>query len=70
MLFQPKEEQHYEYFGEDKPEVYWVHFTGSDVKNIIRRYGITDDIHVFYVGTSLQYQNIYKQMIQEILNGN
>lgn len=22
VLFQPKEEQHYEYFGEDKPEVY------------------------------------------------
>lgn len=66
VVYRPKEMQKYEYYGTDQTEVYWVHFTGSDVKNIIRRYGITDDIHVFYVGTSLQYQNIYKQMIQEM----
>ena len=32
VLFQPRQEQHYEYFGTDKTEVYWVHFTGSNVK--------------------------------------
>ena len=36
VLFQPRQEQHYEYFGTDKAEVYWVHFTGSNVKNILR----------------------------------
>ena len=40
VLFQPRQEQHYEYFGTDKPEVYWVHFTGSNVKNILRKYEI------------------------------
>lgn len=32
VLFRPKELQKYEYYGEDKTEVYWIHFTGSDVK--------------------------------------
>lgn len=66
ILFRPKEVQQYEYYGVDQTEVYWVHFTGGEVKNILRKYGLTDDIKVFYVGTSLQYANLYKQMIQEL----
>ena len=53
VLFRPKEFQKYEYYGIDKTEVYWVHFTGSDVKNILRKYGFPDDRRVFPVGTSL-----------------
>lgn len=66
VLYRPKEVQKYEYYGIDQTEVYWVHFTGGNVKNILRAHGMTDDIQVFYVGTSLSYQNIYKQMIQEL----
>jgi len=47
VLFQPKQVQHYEYFGKDKPEVYWIHFTGSDVKNILKRNEIPLDKNVF-----------------------
>ena len=65
VLYQPKEEQHYEYFGEDKPEVYWVHFTGSDVRNILRHYDIPLDEHVFYCGTPSTYALLFKQMIEE-----
>ena len=28
----------YYFNGEDKIEVYWIHFTGSNVKNILRHY--------------------------------
>lgn len=66
VLYRPKEVQQYEYYGIDQTEVYWVHFTGGDVKNVLRKYGMTDDIRVFYVGTSLQYSNLFKQMIQEL----
>ncbi len=65
VLYQPKEEQHYEYFGEDKPEVYWVHFTGSDVRNILKHYDIPIDEHVFYCGTPSAYTLLFKQMIEE-----
>ena len=50
VLFRPKELQKYEYYGEDKTEVYWIHFTGSDVKNILRSYGLQDNQRVFPVG--------------------
>ncbi len=66
VLFRPKEFQKYEYYGVDKTEVYWVHFTGSDVKNMLRRSGFADDRRVFSVGTSLEYERIFKRMILEL----
>ena len=66
VLYRPKEEQRYYYYGVDHTEVYWVHFTGNDVKNILRRYGIADDVHVIHSGTSLDYKRIFLQMIQEL----
>ena len=38
VLYQPKEMQKYEYYGKDKTDVYWIHFTGSEVKNILKKY--------------------------------
>lgn len=66
VLFQPRQEQRYEYFGKDKPEVYWVHFTGSDVKNILRKYGIPLDENVFYCGSASTYAYLFKEMIAEL----
>ena len=66
VLFQPRQEQHYEYFGTDKTEVYWVHFTGSNVKNILRRYDIPLDTPVFYSGASAIYAYLFKEMINEL----
>ena len=66
VIYYPKETQNYVYYGKDQTEVYWVHFTGNDVKNILRRNGITDNTHVIYSGTSLEYARIFKQMILEL----
>lgn len=66
ILYQPKQVQHYEYFGRDNPEVYWVHFTGSDVKSILKKYGIPMDKNVFRCGSSGAYAYIYKEMIHEL----
>jgi len=65
VLFLPGEEQHYEYFGDDKPEVYWVHFTGSSVKEILRTYDIPLNEHIFYSGTPSAYSQLFKNMIEE-----
>lgn len=65
VIYRPKEEQRY-YYGADQPEVYWVHFTGNNVKNIIRKYGIQDDCHVIYTGTSIEYKHLFQSMIQEL----
>ena len=66
VIFRPKELQKYEYYGIDKTEVYWVHFTGSDVKNILRSYGFPNDQRIFHVGTSLEYERIFKRIILEL----
>lgn len=66
VVYRPKEPQKYEYFGDDQTEVYWVHFTGKDVKNVLRGYGIADDMRVINTGTSLGYTRLFKQMILEL----
>ena len=50
VLYKPEEIQKYVYYLEDNPEVFWIHFTGSDVKNILAYHGISLDEHVFYCG--------------------
>ncbi len=66
VVYRPKEFQKYEYYGVDQTEVYWVHFTGGNVKNILRSYGIKDDMRVFFAGTSLEYERVFKRMISEL----
>lgn len=68
VLFQPRQPQHYEYFADEKPEVYWVHFTGGDVKNILKQYNIPLDEPVFYSGNSSTYAYLFKEMILELQN--
>ena len=69
VLYRPKELQKYEYYGEDKTEVYWIHFTGSDVKNILRQYGFSDKERIFQVGSSNEYERIFKRIIIELQRG-
>lgn len=66
VLYLPRQEQDYVYYSKDKPEVYWVHFTGSDVKNILRRYEIPLGDPVFYCGVASAYVDLFKEMIGEL----
>jgi AraC family transcriptional regulator, arabinose operon regulatory protein len=66
VLFRPKELQKYEYYGKDKTEVYWIHFTGSNIKNLLRRYGFADKKRILPVGTSPEYERLFKRIILEL----
>lgn len=66
ILYRPKEPQKYEYYGEDQTEVYWVHFTGNNVTNILRSYGFTDGQKVFYCGLDPIYRQLFRAMINEL----
>lgn len=66
VLFRPGEPQIYYQQATDKPEIYWVHFTGSDVEQILDYYQIPKDQNVFYAGTKPDYQWLYNQMIKEL----
>ena len=66
VLYRPKEMQKYIYYGSDQTEVYWVHFTGNNVRLILRKYGFPEDRHIFYTGNSPEYHRLFRRMIQEL----
>lgn len=66
VLYQPKEVQRYVYYGIDQTEVFWVHFTGNNVKNILKSFGIPLTGHIFYTGKSPAYQKLFQEMIREL----
>ena len=70
ILYRPYEEQHYAYYSTDKTEVYWIHFTGSDVEDILKSYDIPLHEHAFYTGNAIVYETLWKQIIRELQQGN
>lgn len=66
VIYRPKEFQKYEYYSDDKAKVYWLHFTGNNVKAILRQHGIKDDMNTFFVGASLEYEGLFKKIISEL----
>ena len=66
ILFRPGEPQVYYYYSVDKTEVYWIHFTGSEVERYLDHYELPNDKNVFFTGISPDYQWLYNQTIQEL----
>lgn len=66
VLFRPGETQIYDLYAADKPETYWVHFTGSDVGLLLNYYQMPRDENVFFTGSSPDYQWLFRQMILEL----
>ena len=66
VLFKPGEPQVYYYYAEDNTEVYWVHFTGSEVEEYLEHYDIPKTEYVFFTGVSHDYPWIFNQMIREL----
>ena len=64
VIYRPGESQDYVYYGEDLPEIYWVHFTGSRVQEILESYGIYKPM--FASGTAVVYGQLFYQMITEL----
>ncbi len=62
ILYRPGEEQFYSYFCEDAPEVFWIHFTGSDVEEILNKYSIKSG----YVGESSYLKHMFQEIIVEL----
>lgn len=66
VLFRPKEPQVYNYYVEDKTEVYWVHFTGWKIEEYLDSYELPKEENVFFTGISPDYPWIYNQIIREM----
>ena len=66
ILYRPSETQKYIYYLTDKPEVYWIHFTGNSVEKILSNYGLEKGKNIFYSGSSPDYKWLFRQIIQEL----
>ena len=66
VLFRPGDVQLYNMYAEDKPETYWVHFTGRKAGAFLEHFTSLAGKSVFFVGMSTDYQAVYRQMIREL----
>ena len=66
VLYFPDQPQEYVYYRADQTDVYWVHFTGNEVEEILKYYNINLQNNILYIGTSPDYQWLFGQMIQEL----
>ncbi len=67
VLYQPRQEQHYWFLGEDKAQYWFVHFTGRQVKSILKHYEIPLDGHILRTGLSYEYEELFRRMRDELL---
>lgn len=65
VLYRPGESQEYYYHAEDSPEVYWVHFSGYEVPEILDKIGFSDT-HVLFCGISSHYPELFRRIILEL----
>ncbi len=66
ILFRPGRRQVYYYYAADKPEVYWVHFTGNQVAALLGKFGFPQEEFIFNIETSPNWQWLYRKMIREL----
>lgn len=66
VIFYPNEPQYYRYYKKEHTSVYWIHFTGSYVEDILTHYNISKNEHIIYIGTSPDLQLLFGQIIHEL----
>ena len=66
ILFKPNDVQFYTLYLKERPETFWVHFTGYDVNEILSHYALLHSDNFFYVGKSPDYPWLFQKMIREL----
>lgn len=69
VVYRPGEYQQYEYYGEDRANIYWIHFTGKDVGALFQRYGLDAKQRIIPSGVCSSYSLDFDQMILELQHG-
>jgi len=67
VLYQPKQQQKYFYYGKDRTQVWFVHFTGRQVKSILKHYEIPLDGYILHTGISREYEVCFRKMRDELI---
>lgn len=62
VLYRPGVPQFYSYYANEKPEVYWIHFTGNQSEEILKKYNIQN----CYIGENLYLKLLFQDIITEL----
>ena len=65
FLYRPHVPQQYTYYLSDKPEVYWLHFTGKEASRFCEEAGFLKN-QILYTGISSKYQELFLSVIREL----
>lgn len=65
IVYPPEETQRYFYLLEEKPEIYWIHFTGRKAESLLSGLGFLDG-HSCFVGENSRYLSCFEEIIQEL----
>lgn len=65
VLYEPHQFQQYTYYLEDRPEVYWLHFTGIEAALLLKQAGF-EESPFLYTGISSKYQDLFLSIIREL----
>lgn len=66
VIYYPDDCQKYVYYKEDKTEVFWIHFTGKEVPDILRKYNLNAKNHIIRCGCTPLYANLFGKIISEL----
>ena len=66
VLYRPGEAQNYTYLPSDMTDVYWIHFTGTQVEHFLETHAFPSEEPVFNCGILPEYQRLYQSMIREL----
>jgi AraC family transcriptional regulator, arabinose operon regulatory protein len=65
IVYEPHQPQHYSYYADDNPEVYWIHFTGHGVRDCLEQSGLLGrSVHA--VGLAEEVSVLFKRIIHEL----
>jgi AraC-like DNA-binding protein len=65
IMYKPLEEQDYYYVGNEQAELYWIHFTGNAVEELIKNLGLLDK-HIYQIGIQTECIQLFQKIIHEI----
>ena len=62
VVFKPFEPQVYSYYANEEPEIYWIHFTGTECETILNKFSIKN----CYIGENLLLKQLFQSIITEL----
>lgn len=62
ILYKPSEPQIFTYYAKDEPQIYWIHFLGTEVPNLLKKYQIKN----CHIGINRSLKKLFDEIILEL----